>query len=70
MSSTKVKVPGTVEGKIKMLIHVDLDVYEQIMNAKNRYSKNMGKAIKQSSFIVDSIFKPFIKASKEAGILK
>lgn len=70
MISSKGKVPGKVEGKIKMMIHVDLEVYEQVMNAKNRYSKNMGKAIKQSSFIVENIFKPFIKKAKAEGILK
>lgn len=56
-----------VKGKLKMMLWIDLDVYEAIMNAKTKYSRKHERAVRQSKFIEESIFKPYLKAG---GFLK
>ena len=60
------------KGKERMLlpIYVDLDVYSDLNDIISRQIRSSGKTIRRSEFVEEKIIRPYLKASKEAGILK
>jgi len=60
----------TGEGRFKMTIWVDTPVYFNLEKCKAAYAQKKGKPVRLSRFIEAAIFDPYLKAAKEAGILK